>query len=127
MSPMQDVCQPGTSGLLWYCCNRVRRYEYAVKFALGRQPPFFRVRRVGRTGLVGALPQGGKRDAAVERAGAFFPDDSVQAVRRVAVLGHVERVGHGVVLCLQADLDDLHGRHDSDGLGDAGREAGWGS
>jgi hypothetical protein len=72
--------------------------------------------------LVGALPQRGQGDAAVQRAGALFPDDGVEAVRGVAVLGDVERVGHGVVLCLQADLDDLHGRHDGDGLGDAGRE-----
>ena len=74
--------------------------------------------------MVGALPQRGQGDAAVESAGALLADDGVQAVRRVAVLWDVERVGHGVVLRLQADLDHLHGRHDGDGLGDAGRETG---
>ncbi len=76
--------------------------------------------------LVGPLAQGGQRHAAVEGAHAFFLEYGVQGVCGVAVFRDVERVGHAVVLRLQADLDYFHGRHDGDGFGDAGEETGWG-
>lgn len=43
----------------------------------------------------------------------------------VAVFGHVERVGHGVVLRLESDLDDFHRGDDRDGLCDACRETSY--
>lgn len=73
-------------------------------------------------GLVAALAQGGEGDAAVEGADALLLDHGVGGVRRVAVLGDVERVRHAVVLGLQPDLDHLHGRDDRDGLRHARRE-----
>jgi len=50
--------------------------------------------------LIGALAQGGEGDATVEGAEAFFFDDGVGGVGGVAIFGHVERVGQGVVLGL---------------------------
>ena len=74
--------------------------------------------------LVRALAEGRERHPAVQRPGAFFLEHGVGGVRRVAVFGDVERVGHAVVLGLQADLDDFHRGDDADGFGDAGGEAG---
>lgn len=97
----------------------------AVKLGLPVHEPALKVRVGGKVdGLVGALAQGGEGDAAVEGAEPFLLDDGVEGVGGVAVLGDVERVGHGVALRLQADLDDLHRGDDGDGLGDAGGEAG---
>lgn len=76
-------------------------------------------------GLVGALAQGGQRHAAVEGAHAFFFEHRVQGVCGVAVFRDVERVGHAVVLRLQADFDYFHGCHDGDGFGDTGGKTGW--
>lgn len=76
-------------------------------------------------GLVGALAEGGQGDAAVEGADAFFVQDGEEAVHCVAVFGDVERVRERVVLGLEPDFDHFHRRHDGDGFGDAGAEAGW--
>ena len=46
-------------------------------------------------------------------------------MRGVTVFGDVERVAEGVVLSLEADFDDFHGRYDSYGFGYAGSETGW--
>lgn len=73
-------------------------------------------------GLVGALAQGSETNTAVQRADALLLDDRIQRVRGVAVLGDVERVRQAVVLRLQPDLDDLHGRHHRHGLGHARRQ-----
>lgn len=75
-------------------------------------------------GLVTSLPQRGETHTPVKRAEPFLLHHGVQRVCRVAVLGHVERVGEGVVLGLQPDLDHLHGRDDRDGLGHARGEPG---
>lgn len=74
--------------------------------------------------LVRALAERRERHPAVQRPNAFFLEDGIGGVRRVAVFGDVERVGHAVVLGLQADLDDFHRGDDADGFGDAGGEAG---
>jgi hypothetical protein len=42
-----------------------------------------------------------------------------------AVLGDVERVGHAVVLRLQADLDDFHWVDDGHGFGYTGSETSY--
>ena len=76
-------------------------------------------------GLVCALTEGGEGHAAVQGADTFFAEDGEEAVHGVAVFGDVERIGEGVVLRLQADFDDLHGRDDGDSFGDACAEAGW--
>ena len=98
-----------------------------VRLALVRLQPGAGLRVRGEVdGLVAALAQCGQRDAAVQRADALLLHNRVQRVRRVAVLGDVERVRHRVVLSLQPDLDDFHWRHDGDSFGYAGRETGWG-
>lgn len=75
-------------------------------------------------GLVRALAEGREGDAAVEGAEALLLDDGVEGVRGVSVLGNIHGVRHGVVLGLEADLDDLHGRDDGNGLGHTGGETG---
>lgn len=73
-------------------------------------------------GLVGTLSQRRQRHTAVQRTEPLLLDDSVERVGGVAVLGDIEGIGHGVVLRLEADLDDLHGGDDGDGLGHTGGE-----
>lgn len=73
--------------------------------------------------LVRSLSQSRQTDTAIQRTDALLLDDSVQRMRRVSVLWNIQRVGHGVVLRLQPDLDDLHGRHNGHGLGHARRQA----
>jgi hypothetical protein len=46
-------------------------------------------------------------------------------VRGVAVFGHVERIGHRVVLGLETDFDDFHGGYYGYGFGYSGGESGW--
>ena len=67
-------------------------------------------------GLVGALAEGGQGDTTVQGTETFLLNDGEESVAGVAVLGNVERVGHGVVLSLETNLDDLHGGDNSDGL-----------
>lgn len=66
--------------------------------------------------MIGRLPERGQGDAAVERPRALFADDFVDGVARVAVLRRLERVRERVLLRLQPDLDDFHGRHDEHGF-----------
>lgn len=75
-------------------------------------------------GLVAALSERGERDTSVERTEPLLFDDGVESVGGVAVLGHIEGIGHGVVLRLETNLDDLHGSDDGNGLGHTGRETG---
>lgn len=76
-------------------------------------------------GLIGALTQGGQRYAPVERAEPFFLDDRIESVCGVAVFGDVERVGHGVVLGLEPDLDHFHRCDNGNAFRDASGESGW--
>lgn len=73
-------------------------------------------------GLVTGLAQGSESDTTVEGAETFLANDGEGAVGSVAVLGQVERVGHGVALGLETDLDDVHGGHDEDSLGHTSEE-----
>lgn len=76
--------------------------------------------------LVRRLAQRGERDPAVERAEALLAHDRVHGVARVAVAGRLERVRERVLLGLEPDLDDFHGRDDEDCFGYACAQAGCG-
>ena len=76
-------------------------------------------------GLIGALTERRQGYTTVECSETFFFDDGVEGVCGVAVFRDVERIGHGVVLGLKSDFDDLHGRDDGDGFCYAGGEASW--
>ena len=79
------------------------------------------------TCLIRALPQRSKRDTSVQRSETLLFDHEICSMCCVAVFGYVERVGHGVVLRLQSDLDHFHWRHDGYGFGHTGGEAScWG-
>jgi len=71
------------------------------------------------------LSQSSERDTTVQRTEALLLDDRVQSVSSVAVLWHVEWVGHGVVLSLETDLDNLHWSDNGDSLGDTGGETSY--
>lgn len=73
-------------------------------------------------GLVGGLAGGSEGNTAVEGREALLADDRVERVSSVVVAGLLEGVSQRVLLGLQTDLDDLHGVHNSDGLGGTGHE-----
>ena len=73
-------------------------------------------------GLVHTLSQRSKRNTTIQGTNTLLLHNSIQGVSSVAVLWNVEWVGHGVMLCLETDLDDLHWGDDRDGFGDSGCE-----
>ena len=75
-------------------------------------------------GLVGPLAQGSEGDAAIQRGRTFFLEDGVERMCGVSIFGNIERVGHAVVLGLQADFDDFHRVDDGHRFRDASSAAG---
>lgn len=68
------------------------------------------------------LSQSSEGDTAVKGAETLLLDDGVKSVGGVAVLWHIEWIGHGVVLSLEANLDDLHRSDNGDSLSNTGSE-----
>ena len=58
--------------------------------------------------LISCLTSGSQRDTSVEGAESFLLDYRVQRMSSVSVPRHLERVRERVLLCLQANLDNLH-------------------
>src|SRR5579859_7522865 len=50
--------------------------------------------------LIGSLSYSGESNTAIQSAESFFFDHSICSMCGVAVLGHIERIGHRVVLGL---------------------------
>lgn len=63
-----------------------------------------------------------QRNTSVQRTNTLLPNHSKSTVRRVPVLGHIERIAHTVILRLQPNLDDLHRRHHGHSFRHTGRQ-----
>lgn len=72
--------------------------------------------------MIGGLTESGEGDSTVESSGTFLSEDDVESVGGISIFRNVERVGHGVNLSLQSNLDDLHRTNDGDSFGDSSSE-----
>ena len=74
--------------------------------------------------MVGCLSESSQGDTTVESSETLFSNDGIDGVSSVSVSWCLQWISERVLLCLQPNLHDFHGRYDSDRLRDTSTETG---